>query len=140
MVRKVSVFLLLAVVLVFAAATAASSATFTFTNEFNVRIAITLTYTDADSGALTTRGWWHVEPGGRTAITVNADESRDVYYAAYNEVQFVDSSTLGNPQIRRWASRRTFRYATDAEPSDHDAWHGRFYRINGRAVNIDASR
>ena len=124
-------------VLVFSAATMASAASFTFTNDLDFRVAITMTYYDANSGVLTTRGWWHVEPGGETVINVNADTSRGVYYAAYNKVQFIDSDTRGNFQIRRWASRRTFIYTTDEEPYDDDVWHGRFYRINDSSVHID---
>ena len=117
----------------------AGAATFTFTNDLDIRVAVTVAYYDANSGALTTRGWWHVAPGGETAVTVNADTSRDVYYAAYNGVQFHDSETLRNPQIRRWASRRTFTYTTEElEPYGDEVWHGRFFRINGRSVNIDA--
>ena len=123
---------------VFSLVSAASAATFTFTNDLDLRIAITVTYYDANSGVLTTRGWWHVNPGGRTDVTVNADASRGVYYAAYNKEQFIDSSTRSNPQLRRWASYSTFTFTSDAEPLDHDVWRGRFYRVNGSSVNIDA--
>ncbi|MCL1941405.1 MAG: DUF1036 domain-containing protein [Synergistaceae bacterium] len=126
---------LVVAVLVFSAA--ASAATFSFSNHVGIKISVTLTYFDADSGVLTTKGWWHVEPGGETAITVNADESRDVYYAAYNKNQYVDSVTRKNPQIRRWANPHNFTYTTDEEPYDVGAWHGRFYRIDGTSVSID---
>jgi hypothetical protein len=98
-----------------------------------------MTYVDADSGVMTTKGWWYVEPGGETDITVDADESSDVYYAAYNKNQYFDSSIPGNPNIRRWASPRTFTYATNDEPDDSGVWLGTFYRINGKNVNIDTS-
>ena len=124
-------------VLVLSVASAACAATFTFSNSLNQRAAIALTYVDASTGAMTTKGWWHVEPNGSTSITVNADESRGVYYAAYNDIQFLDSSMRGNPQIRRWASQHHFTYATDAQPNDATAWHGRFFRIDGNVVNID---
>ena len=127
-------------VLVLAAASGAYSATIDFSNDLDVRVSVTLTYVDADSGALTTRGWWRVEPGGEAAITVNADESRGIYYAAYNKNQYMDSSTSGNEQIRRWASSRKFTYTTDEEPSDDGVWLGRFYEINGSSVNIDSAR
>ena len=128
-------------VLVFSAATAACAANITFTNSLDLRISITLTYFDSDTGAMTTQGWWHVEPDGRTVVTVNADESRDIYYAAYNKEPFIDSSTRNNPQVTRWASPRTFKFTTDAEPyGDFDFWQGRFYKINGGSVNIDVKR
>jgi hypothetical protein len=123
-----------------ASISAANAATFTFSNGLDLRMSITMAYYDANSGVLTTRGWWHVAPGGETAVTVNADVSRGVYYAAYRKVPFIDSATRGNPQIRRWASPRTFTYTTDGEPYDDGVWHGHFYRINGQSVHIDARR
>ena len=126
--------------LVLSVATVACAATFTFSNGLDLRMSVTLTYFDRDLDALTTRGWWHVEPGGETVITVNADELRGVYYAAFNRVPFIDSSTRGNPQIVRWASPRTFAYTTDEEPFDYGAWQAHFYRIDGQIVHIDARR
>ena len=128
-------------VLFFSVATTAFAANITFTNSLDLRMSLTLTYYDADTGAMTTQGWWHVEPGGQTVVTVNADASRDIYYAAYNKEPFLDSSTRGNPQVTRWASPRTFKYSTDAEPSGElDIWQGYFYRIDGGYVNIDVKR
>ena len=124
-------------VLIFSAGTAASAATITFSNALDLRVSITVAYYDADSGVLTTRGWWHAEPGGETIVTVNADESRDIYYAAYNKVPFLDSSTRNNPQIRRWASPRAFTYTTDSEPDEDDVWGGHFYKINGNSVRVN---
>jgi uncharacterized membrane protein len=138
---KVKFVCLVLAVLVFSATTAACAATFTFTNDLDLRIAITMAYYDANSGALTTRGWWHVGPGGQTSVSVNADTSRDVYFAAYNRVQYFDSSTRGNPTIRRLASRNTFRFTTETDPAGHyDVWEGRYFRINGQSVRIDARR
>jgi len=117
----------------------AYAANYTFSNSLSIRIAITMTYVDADSGVLTTKGWWHVEPGSETIVTVNADESHDVYYAAYNKNQYFDSNTPGNPNIRRWANPRSFTYTTNDEPSDDNVWQGVFYKINERSVNIDTS-
>jgi len=128
-------------VLVFSllAATAACAASFTFSNSLSLRMSVTMTYVDADSGVMTTRGWWHVDPGDETVITVNADESRGVYYAAYNKGQYYDSSTRENPQIKRWVNPRTFTYTTDEQPYDNGVFYGTFYRINGRSVRIDTS-
>ena len=136
---KIACFVL--AVLVFSA-TAACAANITFTNGLDIRMSITLTYFDTDTGAMTTQGWWHVEPGGETVVTVNADESRDIYYAAYNKEPFIDSSTRGNPQVTRWASPRTFKFVTDEEPDDDelDYWQGYFYRIDDGSVHIDVKR
>ena len=130
------------VVLVFTVSPVAYAANVTFSNSLDLRVSITLTYFDADTGVMTTQGWWHVEPDSETVITVNADESREIYYAAYNKEPFIDSTTRGNPQVTRWASPRTFKFTTDEEPDDDelDAWQGRFYRINDRSVNIDETR
>ena len=137
---KKTVLAVVSLILVLTAASGAFATTISVTNGLDLRVSVTVTYVDADSGALVTRGWWRVEPDGEAAITVNADESRGIYYAAYNRDQYMDSSTKGNPQIRRWASPRTFTYATDAEPSGEGVWQGRFYKINGSSVNIDSAR
>ena len=121
------------------AATAACAASFTFSNSLGVRMSITMAYVDADSGVMTTKGWWHVEPGGETVITVNSDESSDVYYAAYNKGLYFDSSTRGNPKVMRWASPRTFTYTSDEKPYDDGVWYGTYYRIDGRSVHIDTN-
>ena len=138
--RKMSFFVsLLSVVLVLSTPLAALGAPFAFSNGLNIRMSITMTYVDADSGALTTRGWWHVEPGGETVVNVDADLSKGVYYAAYNKGQYYDSSTDGDAQIGRWASPRTFTYTTDEKPYDDGVWYGAYYMINGRSVHIDTS-
>ena len=131
--------LVLSVWVLLVAATAACAASFTFSNSLGIRMSITMVYIDADTTEMTTKGWWHVEPGGQTVITVNADESKDVYYAAYNKGQYYDSSTLGNRQERRWASPRTFTYTSDERPYDDGVWQGTFYRIDGLSVHIDTS-
>jgi len=137
--KKFACFVPAVLVFLLLSATAACAASFTFSNDLDIRMSITMTYVDADSGAMTTRGWWHVEPGGETVITVNADESSGVYYAAYNKGQYYDSGTRENPQIMRWASPRTFTYTTDEQPYGDGVWHGTYYRINGRSVRIDTS-
>jgi len=137
--RKIFVCLVLAV-LVFSFAATSHAANFTFSNSLNIKVAVTMAYVDANTGAMTTKGWWHIAPGGSTVIKVNANESSGVYYAAYNKSQYLDSSTRSNSQIRRWVNPRTFTYTTNAEPRDSGVWLGTFYKINGRSVNIDSSR
>jgi len=135
--KKFACFILVVLVFSAAAATTACAASFTFSNSFNIRISVTMAYVDARSGVMTTRGWWHVEPGGETVISVNADESRGVYYAAYNKNQYYDSSA--GTTLKRWASPRTFTYTGDETPYDDGVWYGTFYRISGRSVNIDSN-
>jgi len=122
---------------IFVCAAGAHAAEITFSNDLDVKINVTLTYFDNDSGELTTKGWWYVSPDTETTITVNANEPRGIYYAAYNKDQFVDASTRGNTKLTRWVSPRMFEY-TDAKPSDEGVWEGKFYKIGGSRVNIDA--
>lgn len=122
---------------VFMCAGGAFAADVTFRNELDIRLSVTMTYVDKDSGQLTTKGWWYVEPGGSTVITVDSEEAGDIYYAAYNKDQFIDSSTLKGPKILRWASPRMFSY-TDEIPSDEGIWEGKFYKVPGPNVNIDS--
>ena len=140
-VKKVIRFALftLATALLLATAAGAFAAEVTVSNRLDIKLSITLAYFDQDSGELVTKGWWHVEPHGQTVITVNADESREIYYAAYNKDQFVDRSTRANAQIHRWASPRNFTYATDAEPDEDGAWMGKFYQANGTSIEVDGT-
>jgi hypothetical protein len=134
---KAAIFILAAFMMM--AALGANAATITVTNDTDTRLGITLAYVDNSSGALVTKGWWHVAPDGETSITVNADESRGIYFAAYNKDQYYDSATIKNEQVRRWASRGTFTYGSDAQPDDETAWQGRFFKINGSTINIDST-
>ncbi len=123
--------------LLVALATCAFAAEITVANGLDVRVSIAFAYYDADSGTFVTKGWWHAEPGAQTVVALDADESRDIFYAAYNKDQFVDSSTRGNPVVKRWTSPRNFTFATDEEPAGEGAWQGRFYKVNGSTLNID---
>ena len=136
-IRKSACFVL--AVLVFSFASAACAASYTFSNSLNIRVSVIMAYVDADSGVVTARGWWYVQPGSSTVITVNADESYGVYYAAYNNIQYYDSGA-GEDTIRRWASPRTFTYTSTEKPYDDGVWLGTLYRINGRSVNIDTNQ
>ena len=106
-------------------------------NNLDVKVSITLSYYEEDSGTLVTKGWWHVDPGSEKVISVNADTSKDMYYAAYNKVQFRDSSTSKNQQIRRWASPSNFTFSGEEEPDESSCWNGRFYKFEGDSINID---
>ncbi|MDR1481451.1 MAG: DUF1036 domain-containing protein [Synergistaceae bacterium] len=130
--------ILIIAVFIMVSAFEASAATIRIVNGVNTRLSITLTYVDKASGALVTKGWWHVAPDGETSITLNADESRGIYFAAYNKDQYYDSAAKKNAQIRRWVSRHTFTYSSDAQPDDDTTWQGKFFKINGNTVNIDS--
>jgi len=148
------------VVLVLSAATSAYATAYTLSNSLSIRVDVAMVYVDADSGVLTTEGWWQIEPGSEIFVNVHADESHDVYYAAYNKKQYFDSNTTVSPNIKRWVSPRAFTYTTDNEPNKDDAWKrimhniicspfcehdedndwlGTFYKINGESVNIDTN-
>ena len=135
---KIYMFLLVAVLL-FSTGTA-NATSVTFSNGLDVRVSITVAYFDADSGLLTTRGWWSAEPNGETVVTLNADAERGIYYAAFNRVPYVDSITRNSPQITRWVSPRTFVFTTDTAPLVEGAWEGRFFRTNGTFVYINERR
>ena len=137
--KKLACIILVALAFSIVAATVALAANITFSNSFNFRMSVTLAYVDAQSGVMTTRGWWHVEPGGSTVISVNAVESEGIYYAAYNKNQYYDSSAYGASRIRRWASPRTFTNTTDDRLYDDGEWQGTYYRISGRSVQIDSN-
>ncbi|MDL2264488.1 DUF1036 domain-containing protein [Synergistaceae bacterium OttesenSCG-928-I11] len=140
--KKIVKFALCALVasLFFAVAAGAHAAEISVSNALDIRLSLTFTYHDRESGELTTKGWWYVEPHGQTVVTLDADESRDIYYAAFNKDQFVDTTTRNNPQIWRWASYRNFSFTTEEDPSDPDVWKGRFFKINGTSINVDGKR
>ena len=140
--KKTFKFALCALVasMLFAVAGAACAAEISVSNALDLRLSLTFAYYDRESGELTTKGWWYVEPHGQTVVTLDADESRGIYYAAYNKDQFVDTTTRENPQIFRWASYRNFTFTADTEPSDPDAWKGRFFKIDGTSINVDGKR
>lgn len=127
----------LTAVLVLAAMALASDVA--VSNRLDTKLSITLSYYDADTGEIVTRGWWHVEPHGQIVISVNADESRGIYYAAYNKDQFVDTSTRQNEQIHRWASPRNFEAINDEEPTAPGTWRGKFYKVNGTSIEVNGT-
>ncbi|MDR3332780.1 MAG: DUF1036 domain-containing protein [Synergistaceae bacterium] len=129
--------LLLASVLVFVSISGAFAASITVSNGLGVKLSVAVAYYDRDSGSLVTNGWRHIAPGDEATITVNADETKDFFYAAYNKDQFIDSSTNDNAKINRWCSPRNFTLTGDATPSDDGAWEGKFYKVNGSSVKVD---
>lgn len=136
-VRKLTVFVLVTSLFLVIAA-GAFAAEITVSNQLDHKLSITFTYYDSNTGGLVTKGWWHVEPRGETVVTLDADTARDIFYAAYNKDQFVDAATRGNAQIWRWAGPRNFEYTSEDEPADPGVWKGRFYKVGGTSLNIDA--
>lgn len=135
--KKVAVFALFASLALLMCAATGWAAEVAVSNRLDIRVSVTVSYYDKETGALTTKGWWHVEPGGSAIVDVNADETRGIYYAAYNKDLFIDSGTRGNEQIVRAASPRNFEYTGDDHPTDDGVWQARYYKIDGTSVNID---
>lgn len=126
--KKVAKLLLLAALAVSVASSAALAADVTITNTTGVRMAITLGYTDEATGALTTRGWWHVAPGATSVIAIPADTAQPVCYAAYNKDQYYDRSAR-KVAATRWISYHNFTYTSDSQPSDPGAWRGKYMLV-----------
>lgn len=113
-------------------ATSALAADVKITNNAGTRLAVAVAYTDASSGVMVTEGWRHVDSGATLTITVPADESKTIYYAAYNDSQYYGPSRKG--AIRRWMSSHHFKYATDSDPqptNDPTVWQGKMFPVEG---------
>jgi uncharacterized membrane protein len=120
-------------------AATADAAVVTVHNSLDKRISVAFYYTDDASGGEVTKGWWYVEPGSETAVTLDADESKPVYYAAFNKDLYSDSSTVKSAQVKGWLSYKMFAYDANVEPAESDVFESRFFRCpeNG-IVDINA--
>ena len=134
---KIAFFTLCAVfVLTFAAS--AQAASITVRNSLEKRISVAFYFTDSSGGEVT-KGWWHVEPGGEKQITFNADESKPIYYAAFNKDLYADSSTLKTAPVRGWLSYKMFTYSADTEPTDSDVFQSKFFKCpESGVIDINA--
>jgi uncharacterized membrane protein len=132
-------FLALCAMFAVTIAASADAAVITVRNSLDKKISVAFYYTDKTSGSEVTKGWWYVEPGGETAVTLDADESKPVYYAAFNKDLYSDSSTVKSAQVKGWLSYKMFTYDANAEPTDSDVFESRFFRCpeNG-TVDINA--
>jgi hypothetical protein len=120
-------------------APAALAVDVTVGNSLAVRLSLAFFYTDA-SGAEVTQGWWHVAPGSDTTVTLNADETKPIYYAAFNKKLYADSSTVKNPQVRGWLSYSKFVWQVGSEPGEPNAFESRFFKVpESGAVNVDGN-
>jgi uncharacterized membrane protein len=115
-------------------AASADALTLTVRNSLDKKLSLAFYYTDKTSGGEVTKGWWYVEPGGETKVTLDADESAPVYYAAFNKDLFSDSSTVKEAQVRGWLSYKMFTYETGAEPADPDTFESKFFRCPQEGV------
>jgi hypothetical protein len=116
----------------------ADAATVTVRNSLDKKLSLAFYYTDKAGGDVT-KGWWYVSPGGETTVTLDADDSKPVYYAAFNKDLYSDSSTVKDPQVSGLLSYKMFTHDADVEPSDTEVFESRFFRCpEDGVVNIDA--
>jgi uncharacterized membrane protein len=135
--KKLSLRVLVTSVVLLSAAGAAFGASVTVQNSLNIRLSLAFYYTSASGGAVT-QGWWHVEPDSETVVTLNADESKPIYYAAFNKRLFADSSTIKNSMGKRWFSYRRFTYRAGVVPDDYNTFESRLFRVpDDGVVNVD---
>ena len=129
-------FIALSVIFTMSASLAFAAAV-TVRNSLDKRLSVAFYYTDR-SGNEVTRGWWHVEPGGETDVTLNADESRPIYYAAFNKDLYADSSTIKGSQVRGWLSYKKFTWNADVEPDEPNSFESRFFKVpDSGVVDVD---
>ncbi|MDR1137094.1 MAG: DUF1036 domain-containing protein [Synergistaceae bacterium] len=132
-------FLALCAIYVLITAVPADALTVTVRNSLDKKLSLAFYYTDKTSGGETTKGWWYVEPGGETKVTLDADESSPVYYAAFNKDLYSDSSTAKNARVNGWLSYKMFTYDANAEPADSDAFESKFFRCpEGGVIDVNA--
>jgi uncharacterized membrane protein len=131
-------FLTLCAVSALAIAVPADAAAVTVRNSLDKKLSVAFLYTDAAGGEVT-KGWWYVEPGAEAVVTLDADESKPVYYAAFNKDLFSDASTVKDAQARGWLSYNMFTYDADVEPDDSDTFESKFFRSpDGGVIDINA--
>ena len=114
----------------------ALAATVTVSNSLWHKLSLAFCYTDT-SGETVTRGGWHVAPGGETTVTLDADASEPIYYAAFNKILYADSSTIKDRQVRGPLSYHRFKFSAGSYEGDFES---RFFKVpdNG-AVDIDGN-
>jgi uncharacterized membrane protein len=120
----------------------ADAATVTVRNSLDKRISIAFYYTDKSSGGDVTKGWWFVEPGGETRVTLDADESKPIYYAAFNKDLYADSSTVKSPQVKGWLSYKMFTHDTNinVDPAVSEVFESKFFKCpESGEVNVNAN-
>jgi uncharacterized membrane protein len=132
-------FLALFVMSLLTVAVSAEASTVTVRNSLDKKLSLAFYYTDRASGSEVTKGWWYIEPGAETAVTLDADESKPVYYAAFNKDLYSDGSTVKDAQVKSWLSYKMFTYDADVEPTDTDVFESKFFKCPADgAVDINA--
>jgi hypothetical protein len=132
-------FLVLLAALILAVSSSAFAATVTVHNSLDKKLSLAFCYRDL-SGREVTKGWWYVEAGGETAVTLDADESEPIYYAAFNKDLFADASTVKDPQVKGWLSYSNFTFGADEEPDEDNAFNSRFFKVpDGGTVNVNGN-
>ena len=111
----------------------AFAADVTVRNSLDKRLSLAFHYTD-ESGDAVIQGWWYVEPGGETVVTLSADESKPIYYAAFNKNLYADSSTIRGPQVEGWLYYKKFSWAADVDQDGPDTFESRFFQIPKNGV------
>ena len=130
--------LMLCVMSALAVAVSADAATVTVRNSLDKKLSLAFYYTDT-AGDEVTKGWWYVEPGEETAVTLDADDSKPVYYAAFSKDLYSAASTVKDAQVRGWLSYKMFTFDADVEPDVADAFESRFFKCpEDGSVDIDA--
>jgi hypothetical protein len=118
----------------------ADAATVTVRNSLDKKISLAFYYADKSSGGEVTKGWWYVEPGDETTVTLDADESKPIYYAAFNKDLYSDSSTVSSPQVKGWLSYKMFTYDAGVAPADAEVFESKFFRCpESGEVNVNAN-
>ena len=108
-------------------AVSADAASVTVRNSLDKKLSLAFCYSD-NSGGEVIKGWWYVEPGAETTVTLDADDSKPIYYAAFNKDLYSDASTVKDAQVRGWLSYKMFTFDADVEPDEADAFESRFFR------------
>jgi hypothetical protein len=131
-------FLTLCAVSILTVAVSADAASVTVRNSLGKKLSLAFYYTD-QSGGEVTKGWWYIEPGAETTVTLNADDSKPIYYAAFNKDLYSDASTVKDAPVKGWLSYKMFTFDADVEPDAGDTFESKFFRSpeNG-VVDINA--
>jgi len=114
----------------------AFAATVTVSNAVGQKLSLAFCYTDT-SGETVTKGWWHVAPDSETTVTLDADSSKPIYYAAFNKDLYADSSTIKGPKATGPLSYRMFTYSVGSDEGDFES---KFFKVpDDGAVEINGN-
>ena len=126
--KKLSLRVIVTLVVLLFAVGAAFGASVTVRNSLDNRLSLAFHYTSTSDGAVI-QGWWYVEPGGETVVSLNADELEPIYYAAFNKGLYADSSTIRGPSVKGWFSYSHFTYSAGVAPDNDDTFESRLFQV-----------